>query len=414
MPAVAKPLAGGGSPAPPPDNLVGHRRPPSASSSPNPKGDREAQQSKKRAKQTAERIHVESDSDAVLEDAPEMKDKRNDSGSPPASAWTSGTGAARRLFSEFFNPDEWYVADSDSEDVAAAIREDGLEDGMEVNDDPLCPNIHFEAAEERQFCRKLRSALVVKVLGRYSSYTIVSRRLNTLWAKAGGIQVASAKNGYFIVRFTSGIDYERAITGGPWMVGDNYLTVHTWNKHFNPYSHEISSTLVWARLLDIPAQYFNTEAVTKIGKWIGKPLRVDQATSRGARLDYARICVEVDLSKPLLSQFKIHGIKYFIQYEGLEKICLNCGKYFERSGCYCSTTTASQPAEEPMPKTPCKETDQDPDKIYGEWMITKRRPRTTRQGPSSVTKPAGTKATNADKVRGSGSRFTALVDENCM
>ncbi|CAI0435628.1 unnamed protein product [Linum tenue] len=113
------------------------------------------------------------------------------------------------------------------------------------------------------------------------------------------------------------------------MVGDNYLTVHPWSEDFDPYDHEISSTLVWARLLDIPIHYFHQVAVMKIGSRIGKPIRVDQATSCGARSDYARVCVQVDITRPLLSQFTIKGKKYFIQYEGLEKICLKCGTYSE-------------------------------------------------------------------------------------
>ncbi|CAI0425549.1 unnamed protein product [Linum tenue] len=110
-----------------------------------------------------------------------------------------------------------------------------------------------------------------------------------------------------MVRFTSRIHYERALTGGPWMMGDNYLTVHMWDKHFRPYNHEISSTLVWARLLHIPIHFFHRDAVMKIGSRIGKLLRMDQATTTGARLDYARVCVQVDLTKPLLSRFKFHG-----------------------------------------------------------------------------------------------------------
>ncbi|CAI0626161.1 unnamed protein product, partial [Linum tenue] len=126
------------------------------------------------------------------------------------------------------------------------------------------------------FCREWRSALVVKVLGRSVSYTLILKRLTGLWANAGSIQVTSSKNGYLLVRFMSGIDHDRAVTGGPWMV-----------------------------------------AVMKIGNRIGKPIRVDHATSTGDRSDYARVCVQVDITKPLLSQFTIHGITYFIQYEGL-------------------------------------------------------------------------------------------------
>ncbi|CAL1375852.1 unnamed protein product [Linum trigynum] len=79
------PLAGGGPPANSLENLTGQRRPPSASSSPNPKGDREAQQSKKRVKQTVQGVHIESDSDVILEDAATTEEQRTRSGTPPPS-----------------------------------------------------------------------------------------------------------------------------------------------------------------------------------------------------------------------------------------------------------------------------------------------------------------------------------------
>ncbi|CAI0402796.1 unnamed protein product [Linum tenue] len=132
------------------------------------------------------------------------------------------------------------------------------------------------------------------------------------------------------------------------MIGDNYLTVHTWDKHFNPYQHEISSTLVWVRLLDIPINYFHLEAVMNIGQRIVKPLRVDEATRTGARSDYARVCVQVDLTRPLLSQFRIDGIKYFIQYEGLEKICLQCGTYVANGHCRCARPVEPMETENPV------------------------------------------------------------------
>ncbi|CAL1371090.1 unnamed protein product [Linum trigynum] len=115
------------------------------------------------------------------------------------SAWGSGTGAARRLFSEAVRTEMWYVEDSDFEDVSVAMHEDGLEEGDVGIEDPKCPSIHYTAAEERLFCRQWRSALVVKVLGRIVSYTLMLKRLQGIWAKAGSIQVTSTKNGYFLV-----------------------------------------------------------------------------------------------------------------------------------------------------------------------------------------------------------------------
>ncbi|CAL1379395.1 unnamed protein product [Linum trigynum] len=374
MPVVAAALAGGGTDGHgQTENVAGQHRPPTASSSPNPKGDREAQQTKKRAKPSMTFPGNTPMQEAAFEETMSDGQKTPRPASPRPSVWGSSAGAARRLFGDSSHTGTWYIADSDSEGIAEAMREDGKEADFEGTVDPKCPSIEYTLAEERMFCREWRSALVVMVLGRSLSYTLIAKKLNGIWAKAGPIQVTSAKNGYFLVRFTKGVDYERAITGGPWMVGDNYLTVHPWTQDFNPYNHEISSTLVWARLLDIPIHYFHQVAVMKIGK----PIRVDQATSTGARSDYARVCVQVDITKPLLSQFMIHGIKYFIQYEGLEKICLQCGSYFERSSCSCLVQKDEMESESVSPQEP--EIVKEPEKLYGEWMIAKRRPRARKE-----------------------------------
>jgi len=38
------------------------------------------------------------------------------------------------------------------------------------------------------------------------------------------------------------------------------------------------------------------------------------------------MCVEVDLTKPLLSKFRLNGRVWDIQYEGLKMICFKCGR----------------------------------------------------------------------------------------
>ncbi|CAN0875334.1 hypothetical protein LINGRAHAP2_LOCUS10770 [Linum grandiflorum] len=124
----------------PPDPISGLRRPPLASSSPTGKGDRDTQQAKKKVRA------MNLDRLAGFEDV-EIED------------------------------DGWYVSESDSEDVAEALREED-DEVNEEEEDPLCP------------------------------------------------QISDLKNGCYLVRFRSQEDYKWAITGGPWMLGDTYLTVH--------------------------------------------------------------------------------------------------------------------------------------------------------------------------------------------
>jgi hypothetical protein len=56
-------------------------------------------------------------------------------------------------------------------------------------------------------------------------------------------------------------------------------------------------------------------------------VKVDKNTLAQERGKYARLCVEVDLTKKLLGMFSIKSRKYNIEYEGLHSLCITCGKF---------------------------------------------------------------------------------------
>ncbi|KAJ6964798.1 hypothetical protein NC652_002892 [Populus alba x Populus x berolinensis] len=74
-------------------------------------------------------------------------------------------------------------------------------------------------------------------------------------------------------------------------------------------------------------EYYDNSVLWTIGNKIGKTLKVNKATSIGMRGNYARICVEVDLTKPLLAKFKLRRRVRRIIYEGLHLICFQYGQY---------------------------------------------------------------------------------------
>ncbi|CAN1126723.1 hypothetical protein LINPERHAP2_LOCUS3596 [Linum perenne] len=114
----------------------------------------------------------------------------------------------------------------------------------------------------------------------------MSRKIPQLWAKKGRVHVSDVGWGFYVVNFDTIGDYERAMFGGPWMV-----------------------------------------VLTIIGNKIGKTVRLDLTTLGGSRGNFARICVEVDLSKPLLSKYRLRRRVRRIEYEGLHTICYSCGCY---------------------------------------------------------------------------------------
>jgi hypothetical protein len=103
------------------------------------------------------------------------------------------------------------------------------------------------------------------------------------------------------------------------------LAVREWSADFNPAVEYVKSIAVWVRFSGLPIEYYDAKLLHVIGDRIGRSVKVDKTTLYQERGKYARLCVEVDLTKPLLAMFTIKGRHYKVEYEGLHFLCLNCG-----------------------------------------------------------------------------------------
>ncbi|CAN1128426.1 hypothetical protein LINPERHAP2_LOCUS4620 [Linum perenne] len=195
----------------------------------------------------------------------------------------------------------------------------------ETDDDPRCPTIRIPNQEKQRVRRKFRHAIIVSTLDHCFPFVFMSRKLPHLWAKKGGVQVSDVGFGFCVVNFETIADYECAMFGGPWMVNDHYVVIQEWRPYFHPEETFLLMLRVWVRLPGIPFEYFDSAILKIIGDRIGIMVRVDHTTLEGSRGNFARICVEVDLCKPLLSKYRLRRRVRRIEYEGLHTICFNCG-----------------------------------------------------------------------------------------
>lgn len=83
---------------------------------------------------------------------------------------------------------------------------------------------------------------------------------------------------------------------------------------------------VWVRIDELPVEYYDKEAQFEIGKIIVKSIQVDYVMDKLTRARYARVCVDVDLTKPLVTRVWVGGQWRVIFYENISILCFNCGK----------------------------------------------------------------------------------------
>lgn len=147
----------------------------------------------------------------------------------------------------------------------------------------------------------------------------------SLWKPSGRLNCIALGHDFFLIRFSLKEDYSRVLQEGPWFVGGHYLSMRNWEPNFKASTTFVSSVVVWVRLPELPMEYYEPSILRDISKAIGPVLRIDTHAAAETRARFARICIQVDLDKPLIKLVKIGGIEQPVLNEGINALCFSCG-----------------------------------------------------------------------------------------
>ncbi|CAI0377775.1 unnamed protein product [Linum tenue] len=84
--------------------------------------------------------------------------------------------------------------------------------------------------------------------------------------------------------------------------------------------------VVSIQLPAFPVHFYHKEILLTLGNMIGREIKLDFHTQHQQRAKFARIAVELDLSKPLVTRIRLDGKWQYIEYENLPTCCFECGK----------------------------------------------------------------------------------------
>ncbi|GLT62211.1 hypothetical protein SLA2020_348650 [Shorea laevis] len=137
---------------------------------------------------------------------------------------------------------------------------------------------------------------------------------------------------------------------------------------------------------------YHEASILYLGNKIGKAIKVDRTTLLATCGEFARVCVEVDLNAPLpaivnLDLEELPQSLIFVEYEGLHKICFDCGEFgHKKDNCHYSqqmTQTVETATARVYPNQGVGNERRiipeitDNCMTYGPWMVPKRKPRKT-------------------------------------
>lgn len=171
-----------------------------------------------------------------------------------------------------------------------------------------------------------KTSIIVKGVGKSFGYKALLTWRTSIWRPKGNLHMIDLGYDFYLVKFTQSIDFMSELERGPWFVGEHYLFVRKWEPEFQAANVNVSSLAAWVRLPELPIEFFHSEILRSIGNKIGCFIKIDTISNVVVRGPFARLCVQLDLDKPLLNQVTIGSFLQRIQYENLPTVCYSCGR----------------------------------------------------------------------------------------
>lgn len=173
-----------------------------------------------------------------------------------------------------------------------------------------------------------KHTLVGAFIGSRHNLTGVQSYVKQFWNSVTTPEVLYFKKGWYYFKFANETDCLSILHGGPWIFGNSTLLLKQWTPDFCSHLDSVKVIPVWTLLNDLDPCFWSHSALSKIASIIGKPLFADPYTTDKTRISFARVLIDIDVSKDLPSSIKIDtpfGTKMIsIEYEWIPHFCTIC------------------------------------------------------------------------------------------
>ncbi|KAK9676732.1 hypothetical protein RND81_11G096300 [Saponaria officinalis] len=191
--------------------------------------------------------------------------------------------------------------------------------------------IEIEMADVEDEIKLWQFTLMGNVIGLKPTLKQVWDFVSKHWGHIASPIVQYYRKGWFSFRFSSSEGMNSVLKEGPWQIGSNTLVLKQWSPTFSVDMEKITSVPVWVLFPGLDPYLWSDSALSKIASKVGKPFFADLTTTLKSRLSFARVMVEVDVSKPLLDHMFINSpfVGFFsqpVEYEWVPHYCSGCGK----------------------------------------------------------------------------------------
>ena len=103
----------------------------------------------------------------------------------------------------------------------------------------------------------------------------------------------------FVIQFSNEATRDRVLEAGPWHIQNKPLIVRKWEPGLSTLEFNMAKLPLWIQLSNVPLDFFTQREISYIASAIGNPLYMDRITANQQKLSYAKVCVEIEVTKDI-------------------------------------------------------------------------------------------------------------------
>lgn len=113
------------------------------------------------------------------------------------------------------------------------------------------------------------------------------------------------EEGYYVVKFQSISDLQTILYGGPYSINSRPIVLKQWSPDYDFNNEFLTEIPLWVKFPKLPMNCWGCNSLRRMASTLGKPLFADECTTKQTRISYARILIEVNVTKRLPTEVTV-------------------------------------------------------------------------------------------------------------
>ncbi|KAH0706100.1 hypothetical protein KY289_011176 [Solanum tuberosum] len=160
-------------------------------------------------------------------------------------------------------------------------------------------------------------------------FNYMKRFISQSWTTMASPNFFYHDEGYYVVKFPSESYMKEIVFTGPYSIKNKPIILKQWTPKLDFKVEFLADIPLWVTFPKLPQNCWGCDSLSRIASAIGIPLFLDDCTTKQTRISYARMLIEVDVTKLMPTEITVmdaqgQSFQQVVAFDWKPEYCERC------------------------------------------------------------------------------------------